>query len=114
MQAWLASQYDMGKSSKPLMGEYEIIKYVHEEHLSMCLEIWRHYPMALDAVLKNYAYVNRYLEKEMKRPKVMGSSQDRVEFLLQRLASIVYGANYSGNNFENDFEEMMKMPWDTE
>ena len=91
----------------------ELIVRVYEEHRSMCLQVWRHYPMELDEVLSNPATANWGLNDELKRPKELGYPSDQVEFLLERVVGVLVSAN-SGEDSDPAAitEQLLKRPWE--
>ena len=95
---------------------YEVFELVRDEHFSMCLMVWKNYPMEFDEIMKNSAMLNRYLSDEIKRPKDMGYPADTVEFLLGRLAMICMAPHHDDKqgNFEDSYRNMMRPPWERE
>lgn len=116
MKRQIAEHFGSSHGESEPMTHYDVYEHVYQEHLSMCLMVWKNYPMDWSEVMANSAMLNRFLAGEIMRPKSVGWPNDSIEFILRQIAQINLMKDYdhSKGNFEQDYRKLMQPPWERE
>lgn len=112
-EAMLAEHYgEKNLETEKVLSQEDIIWHAHDEHLSMCLMVWRQYPLDLSDVLSQWEYVNRFLSQELKEPKDVGYPHQSMEFLLGQVVNVLVQANSTDDNVVDIVKGLITKPWE--